>query len=178
MDNPEMKTIAQNAIKSVEKFFRELNREEQSYLPSLLKTPGRWMANYDNTALGIFFLNNSALERVIEYQNNGWNPFPGLLIGESQKPEGSPVAIFVSGSCNFFSSNRISNMFSFCVSPGASFTVLDHFQEINDSSGQEFKYLVDLAFVLGIHRGEKWSSVESRLSELLNNSLRVWQNII
>ncbi len=170
-----MKGIASNAINFAEELFSRLRIKEPTSLPPILKSPGTWMAVYDKTALGIFFLNKSSMQRVIEYQKKGWQPFPGFLIGEDQKPADSPVAIKVSGSCNLFSSNRTSNMFAFCVSPGASFTVVDHFQEIRDSSGQEFRYHVDLAFVLGIRQEEDWLSVQSRLSELLNHAIRVWQ---
>jgi len=177
MDFSEMRTLAQNAIDFVEKFFNELDPQEKSYLPAVLKSPGRWMAILDSIALGLFFLNESASERVTQYQNKDWNPFPGFFKGTDQETVEYPVAIMVSGTCNFFSSNRTSNIFAFCVKPGASFTVVDHFQEIRDASGQEFKYNVDLAFVLGIHRGEQWPSVELRLSDLLNHSLSVWRNV-
>ena len=164
-----MKTIPLNAIKFVTKFFADLDKNQREYLPPILKSPGRWTATYDNTTLGIFFLNKSAIKRVTEYQNNGWQAFPGFLINEKQKPPGAPVAIMIGGSCNYFSSNHTSNIFAFCVQPGASFTVIDHFHEIRDSSGKEFKYRVDLAYVLGIHEGEQWLSVETRLHELLNH---------
>lgn len=173
----EMKTIASNAIKFVEQFFSSLPSEERTCLPPVLRSPGRWMASYDKTALGIFFLSESSIKRVAEYQNKGWHPFPGFLVGEDQKPARSPVAIKAGGSCNLFSSNRTSNMFAFCVTPGASFTVVDHFQEIRDSSGQEFRYQVDLAFVLGIEREEDWSTAKYRLSELLQHTLAVWRRI-
>lgn len=172
-----MKIIASKAIKFVEDFFSCLGTGERAYLPPVLRSPGTWMVSYDKTALGIFFLDKSSLRRVTEYQNKGWHPFPGFLIGEDQRPPESPVAIKVSGSCNLFSSNSISNMFGFCVSREASFTVVDHFQEIRDASGQEFKYQVDLAFVLGIRPEEDWSSVEPRLSELINHTMTVWRKI-
>lgn len=172
-----MNGIASKAINFVKKFFSRLKNEERTSLPTVLKSPGTWMAVCDKAVLGIFFLNESSIQRVTDYQNKGWHPFPGFLISEDQNSANSPVGIAISGSCNFFSSNRTTNMFAFCVKPGASFTVVDHFQEIRDSSGQEFKYQVDLAFVLGIVPNEDWSSVQSRLSELLNHSLKVWFKI-
>ena len=121
---------------------------------------------------------NKELKRVTEYQNNGWPPFPGFLISDEKRPQRSPVAVAISGSCNFFSSNRTSNMFAFCVKPGASFTVIDHFQEIKDVSGQEFKYKVDLAFIIGIAHEESWESIQKRLLELFKHSLNVWRDIV
>lgn len=169
----EMKTIASNAIKFVENFFSRLGGEQKTFLPPVFESSGTWMANYQRSALGIFFLNRASLKRVVEYQNKGLHPFPGLLTSEG----GTPIAIKVTGSCNLFSSNRISNMFAFWVAPSSSFTVVNHFQEIKDPSDREFKYQVDLAFVLGIQGEEDWSSVESRLSELLNYTMDFWCKI-
>lgn len=172
-----MKSIASNAIELVYKFFAEIKNQAESTLPSVLKDPGRWIASYDNSILGLFYLDNKELKRVTEYQNNGWPPFPGFLISDEKRPSGSPVAVAISGSCNFFSSNRTSNMFSFCVKPGSSFTVVDHFQEIKDVSGQEFKYKVDLAFVIGIIPEESWENVKKKLLELFEHSINVWRNM-
>ncbi len=173
-----MKNIAANAITLVDKFFTKIKNQADIALPPVLKSPGRWIASYDNSTLGIFYLDNEALKRVTKYQNKGWPPFPGFLISDDKRPSGSPVAVAISGSCNFFSSNRTSNIIAFCVKPGASFTVVDHFQEIRDVSGQEFKYKVDLAFVIGISNEESWESVEKRLKELLEHSLNVWRNSV
>ena len=173
----EMKNIVANAVQFVTDFFICLDNAKRTSLAPVLKSPGTWMAIYDKTIIGIFFLNKSSMKRVVENLNKGWQGFPGFLIAEDQRQPNSPVAIKVDGSCNLFSSNRTSNMFAFCVSPGASFTVVDHFHEIKDSSGQEFRYHVDVAFVLGIKQGEDWPGVQSRLSELLNHTISVWQKI-
>jgi hypothetical protein len=173
-----MRTIAKNAVEFVEKFFRDIDPINKSSLPPILKNPGKWMAIWDSIALGIFFLNQNALKRVIEYQDKGWNPFPGFLRGTDQETVDFPVAIRVGGTCNFFSSNRTSNIFAFVVEPGASFTIVYHFHEIKDASGKEFKYNVDLAFILGIFQGEQWTSVELRLSELLKHTISVWHNAL
>jgi hypothetical protein len=178
MRSKEMDNIALNAIKLVDKFFSEIKAQADIALPPVLKNPGKWIASYDNSTLGVFYLDNKALQRVAEYKNKGWPPFPGFLISDDKRPSGSPVAVAISGSCNFFSSNRTSNMFAFSVKPGASFTVVDHFQEIRDVSGQEFKYAVDLAFVIGIIQEESWDDVEKRLHQLLEHSLKVWRNIV
>lgn len=173
-----MKNIATNAISLVDNFFAEIKHQDEITLPSVLKSPGRWIASYDNSTLGVFYLDNNELKRITEYQNNGWPPFPGFLISDKNRSSGSPVAVAISGSCNFFSSNRTSSMFAFCIKPGASFTVVDHFQEIKDVSGQEFKYKVDLAFIIGIAHEESWESIQKRFLELLEHSLNVWRNIV
>ena len=59
---------------------------------------------------------------------------------------------------------------------GSSFTVIDHFHELRDSSGQEFKYRIDLAFFLGILPNEQWENFETRLLELLQHTLNIWRS--
>jgi hypothetical protein len=173
-----MKNIANNGIALANSFFGDLKDKGEITLPSVLKRPGRWMASYDDSTLGIFYIDRNELKRVSEYHNNGWPPFPGFLISDKNRSSDTPVAVTISGTCNIFSSNRTSNMFAFCVKPGATFTVVDHFQEIKDVSGQEFKYKVDLAFIIGIAQEEPWESIKRRLVELLEHSLEVWRNIV
>lgn len=172
-----MKSIAASSIKFVAHFFAALAGTDRNCLPPVLRTPGHWVASYDDYTLAIYFLDKEALKRVTDFQNKGWPPFPGFLMSDTTRPSGSPVAVQISGSCNVFSSNRTTNMFSFSVKQGASFVVVDHFQEIKDSSGQEFKYKVDLAFVLGINNNESCEGLRVRLSDLLQHSLEVWRQV-
>jgi hypothetical protein len=177
MNSNVIQDIAKRAIQFVECFFGNLTEIERESVPPVLKSTGTWVASYDESMLGIFFLDEAEQQRVKQYQNRGWHPFPGLMVSEAQKPPEARVAMKVGGSCNFFASNHTSNLFAFEVSPGSSFTVVDHFHEIRDSLGQEFKYHVALAFVLGIHQGEQWPDVQRRLSELLNHSMSVWRRL-
>lgn len=177
MNREEMSNIAKKTLDYVSQFFSGLKEEEKHHLPAILKSPGRWIANYQGLALGIFFLNEAALKRVSAYQNKGYPAFPGFMFSEDQKPANVTVAVAMGGSCNFFSSNHTSNVIAFIVQAGSSFTVVDHFHEIKDSSGEEFKYQIDLAFVLGIHEGEQWDDLEPRITELLNHSISVWRKL-
>lgn len=172
-----MKQLASHAINLVSNFFSRCKGQVDVVLPPVLRKPGKWVAFYDDSTLGVFYLTNKEIKRVTKYQNNGWPPFPGFFISDKRRPKPSRVAIAISGECNLFSSNRTKNMFSFSVSPGASFTVVDHYQEIKDISGKEFKYKVDLAFVLGIIAGESLENVEKRILELLNHSMNAWRNM-
>ena len=177
MNGKAMQEIARHAIQFVERFFGNLTEVERDLVPSVLRASGTWMANYDESMLGMFFLNETEQQRATENQSEGWPAFPGFITSEGKKNTDAPVAFSVSGSCNFFSSNHTTNNFAFRVSPGSSFAVVDHFHEVRDSSGREFKYRVDLAFVLGIRQGEQWAGVECRLSELLNHSMSVWRSL-
>ncbi len=170
-----MQKMAGHAVQLVGRFFRDITVEEKELVQSVLKSDGIWMASTDESILGVFYLNESEQQRVKEYQVKGWPPFPGFMVVEGKKPTGAPVAMKMGGTCNFLSSNHTSNLIAFEVSPGASFTVTDHFHEIRDASGKEFKFHVALAFVLGVSEGEQWPDVERRLSELLNYSMGVWR---
>ena len=177
MTNDAKKEIALKAIDHVKGFFDSLGVEERKSLPPILKKSGTWMAQYDEGSIGIFFLTKSELERATKNQNKGFPAFPGFIVSEDRKPAGAPVAVAISGSCNFFSSNHTTNMYAFSVEAGASFTVVDHFQEIRESSGEEFRYRIDLAFVIGIQQMEGLQKVEKRLSELLNHTMEVWRKL-
>jgi len=170
MDRELGKNKANKAIQFVESFFKKLDDQEKDILPSIFKSKYDWMATFDDTTLGIFLLTIDARKRIKEYMRKDWHPFPGFFISADKKPGDAPVAIAISGSCNFFSSNHVVHMYAFSVKPGASFTVVDHFMEI----GPNVTYKVDLAFVLGIDQNEDWLSIESRLLELLKYSMRVW----
>ncbi len=167
--------IASKAIDYVKGFFDTFEVEEKESFPSILNKPGSWMAQYDDGMIGIFFLTKSELKRATQYQNRGYPAFPGFIVSKDKRPSDAPVAISISGSCNYFSSNHTTNMYSFVVEAGASFTVVDHFQEIKDTSGEEFKYHVDLAFVIGFQQNEGWEKVKKRLSKLLNYTIEVWR---
>lgn len=178
MDDNTRREIAKQAIQLVEEFFNSRGKDEKKNLPEILRNPGRWTANFTGFVLGIFFLSKRELQRVVSNQNKGVPPFPGFLISEDLKPLGEATAILMGGSLNYFASNRTVNLWAFTVKPGASFTVVDHFHEVKDlSTGQEFQFRVDLAFVLGLHQKEQWSDVKPRLSELLSYTMKAWKKI-
>jgi hypothetical protein len=173
----DIKKIASRATEYVKNFFVSLEEEQKKILPPILKKPGTWMAQYDEASIGFFFLTMDELKRATKNQNKGFPAFPGFIISDDKRPAGIQVWVSVPGTCHFYSSNHTKNMYVFSVKPGDSFTVVDHFQEIRDSSGEEFKYRVDLAFVIGIYPGEEWPLVEKRLSELLDHTMGVWRKL-
>lgn len=177
MASENIKEIANQSIQTVEHFFANLLENEKALLPSVLKKDGTWFGNSDDYSLGIFFLTTDEFQRIKSNIEKGLPAFPGFFVSDSTKPANVPIAIKASGSCNYFASNHTSNLIAFNISPEASFTVIDHFHEVKDSSGQEFKYQVDLAFFLGIMSGEQWDKFKPRLLELLDYSLKVWKSM-
>ena len=178
MTNDTRAELARQALQYVEIFINDLVQEGETYLPKILRSYGRWIANYTGSVLGIYFLSKAELKRVAKNQNKSLQPFPGFLISEDLKPTNDASAILISGTCNYFASNRTLNMWAFTVKPGASFAVVDHFHEVKDSSsGREFKFRVDLAFVLGFNQEEHWADLEPRLSELLSHTVDVWKKL-
>jgi hypothetical protein len=178
MANDDRTELAINTLRSVEKFFNSLDIDEKKYLPKYFQSQRKWMANYTGSALGIFFLSIEEIERVTDQQKNNLPPFPGFLISEDLRPDGAPVAFSISGSCGYYKSNHTVNNFAFSVKPGASFTVVDHLHKFEDSaSNQAFEFSVDLSFILGLHKGERWTDLEPRLSELLLYTLETWKKL-
>ncbi len=177
MSSKDIRGVAKGARQFIEDFFGSATETDRQLVPSVLRSAGKWMAMYDESMLGIFCLDESEQQRVMQYREEGWHLFPGFMVSEGKRPNNTQIAMSVLGSCNFFSSNHTSNLIAFEVGPSSSLTVVDHFHEIKDSSGREHKYRIALAFVLGISQGEQWPDVKRRLSELLNHSMEVWRKL-
>ncbi len=177
MPSENIKGLVNKSIEVVKHYFANLPDDAKAILPSVFKIGGIWFGNFDDYSIGIFYLTNDELQRINGNINNGLPAFPGFFISDQNKPENVPVAIKAGGSCNYFASNHTSNIIAFEICAGASFTVVDHFHELKDSSGQEFKYQVDLAFFLGTLPDEQWDNFEPRLLELLQHSLDLWRSV-
>lgn len=177
MPSDAVKKIASKSVEFVKSFFANLSSEEKELLPPVLKTTGTWIANYDDFSVGIFYLTGHEMQRAVSNMNQGIPVFPGFYVSDSNRPENAPVAIRMEGSCNYFASCHTTNIIAFSICRGSSFTVIDHFHEIKVSSGQEFKYRVDLAFFLGVLPSEEWQQFRERLSALLHHSLNTWRGI-
>ena len=177
MPSNNVKNIANKSVEFVKSFFANLPSKERSILPSIFKNAGSWVGNFDDFTIGIFYLTHEEMQRAVKNMNQGIHAFPGFYVSEPNRKEKMPVAIKMAGSCNYFASCHTENIIAFSVCQGSSFTVIDHFHEIKDSSGQEFKYRVDLVFFLGILPNEEWQHFEKRLSELLLHSLNTWRGM-
>lgn len=176
MPSDNVRNIANKSVEFVKSFFADLPSEEKSILPSIFKTVGSWVVNFDDFTIGIFYLIHEEMQRAVKNMNQRIPAFPGFYVSEPKRKK-IPVAIKMAGSCNYFASCHTENIVAFSVCQGSSFTVIDHFHEIKDSSGQEFKYRVDLVFFLGLLPNEEWQQFEKRLSELLLHSLNTWRGM-
>lgn len=177
MPTENSRTNTLKAIEEITHFFANLTDKEKTILPSVLKMNGSWFSIYDDYSLGIFYITEKENDRVNKYLEKGFPAFPGFIISENKKSTDIPIAIVEKGKCNYFSSNHTSNLIAFKIFPESSFTVVNHIHEINDASGQKFKYHVDLAFFLGTLPNEDWDKLKIRLLELLQYSLNVWKTI-
>jgi hypothetical protein len=177
MPSDNIRNIANKSVEFVKSFFANLSSEDKLILPPILQNAGSWLGNFDDFTIGIFFLTHEEMQRAVKNMDQRIPAFPGFYVSEPNRKEKTPVAIKMEGSCNYFASCHTSNIIAFSVCQGSSFTVLDHFHEIKDSSGQEFKYRIDLVFFLGILVNEEWQHFEKRLSELLLHSLNTWRGM-
>jgi hypothetical protein len=178
MPSENMKHLAYKSILEVEHFFDSYLEKENINLPLVFKEKGIWVAYYDDYSIGIFFLPKEEQQRIKNNVELGLPAFPSFFVSNQNKPENIPIGIEAVGTCNYFASNHSSNLIAFVIYPGASFTVVDHFHEIKDKSGNEFKYRVDLAFLLGTLPDEQWDKFKLRLLELLHSSMDVWNSIL
>lgn len=167
--------IQKKAIELIESFFVSLSPEDRAVLPSILRRgEGKWAVLQDQSILAIFYLDEVEQKRISEFQKKGWNPFPAFF---APKDKEGPVAFDMGGTDGFFSSNRISNMYSFKIRPGTSFTVSEHFQDVVAPSGEKIQYKIDLAFLLSLSKNEQWNNIEKRLKDLLESSMRTWREV-
>ena len=172
-----VENIAKKSIEFVEGFVASLSTEDESILPPIFSKKSSWICLYDKFTIGIFKVLNDDIDKIKSNVDNKIQAFPGFYLSESNGEETTKVAIKQEGSCNYFSSNHTSNNIAYSIGPGSSCTVVNHFHEIKDLSGQEYKYQVDLAFLFGFLPNENWQHFKKRLSELLNHSLEVWRSL-
>jgi hypothetical protein len=177
MSDERVQEIAEKAIRYIKSFFQNLSITDKNLLPPVLNLNGVWFAIYTRNMLGFFYLTEGEQRRVQEYHQKGWPPFPGFLIDDEQKEQRVIAAIKVEGVCNSFISNRTKDLIAFQVGPKSSFIIENHYHEIKDSSGLEFRYKIDFALILGLQKLEKWSSLKPRLSNLLNHSLALQRGL-
>ena len=179
MDKESIQALTQKAVETVQKFFADHLEDHQAFFPEALQSTGIWMAMCLEQVLAVFFLNDKEQQRINACKQKGLHPFPEFLMGQGASQGGRRAAFYVTGPFGFYASRQTSNMFAFALSPGASCTVEDHVHKVVDSSGNKvaYTYEVHVAFMLGLHEGERWPDVEPRLSELLSHTLEVWRSV-
>lgn len=170
--------IKQKALECVKRFFEYLGDQNKTKLPAVITSDGNWICGYDGLVLAVFRVDTEEEQRVDEYIRKGWHPFPGFITSEDQRSaERLPAAFSAGGKCGFYLSNQSAGSFAFSVSPGSSFTVVDHRHEVPGPSGEPVSYTVALAFILGVQPDETWEEMEARLTELLEHTLNVWKTL-
>ena len=177
MPSIQSKEIANKSIEFVKDFFSKLSDTEKATFPPVLKENRIWFANYDDLLIGIFYITEEQQREIKNNLNHGLPAFPGLFISNNSNIRNLPVVIKAKGSCNYFESNITTNIIAFDIFPEASLTIQDHLHIIKETSSQEIKYKVDLAFLLGKEKNEKWKKFEIRLLELLQFNLYVWKKM-
>lgn len=167
--------VTQKAVEMVQLFFAKHMNEDGISFPEVLQTSGVWMAILSDEVLGIYFLNESDQERINACRQQGRHPFPGFMVGESQRPKDYRAAFVVKDPFRFYSKKRSNNTFAFSLTLGASCVVLDHMHEVMGGPENKEAYPVALAFLLGHGEKEQWRDLKPRLSALLDYSLDLWK---
>ncbi len=175
MEKETIQEITQKAVEAVQVFFTEHMNDEKVIFPEVLQSTGIWIAICADGVLAIFFLNEKAQQRINLCKQKGVHPFPGFMIGESERPSKQRATYSVSSPFRFYSSKQSSDTFAFALSGGASCIVMDHIHEVVSKEGNRGSYTVDLAFMLGCGKEALITDLESRLSSLLDYCLDLWR---
>jgi hypothetical protein len=165
-------TLLKMALKRTEEFFH------QSIAPELLSTlpplrqAGEWRSWGPPGIVGVFYQTPEDKRRAKQFERQRGEPYPGLLTTDPK----ARVAMNISGSLEFFASNRIEGR-AFRVHPTASFTLWQHAQVFRERLGKHIVYRVPLAFILGVRADEPELEVEERLQQLIDRTIKVWQDL-
>lgn len=141
-------------------------------VPPELQDGEVWMALNGEWYWALFYLTESSLQRVREYQVKKWHPFPGLF----SPTESASALIAMDGKDGFFESNVTKNGYAFRVGRNASFILHNHRHSITDPAGNKADYLVDLAFVVGVGAAAKFKTTEKAFTHLFKYLTKVWRS--
>jgi len=169
MDNHSI--LLQMALQHTKKRFQVLSSElPSSFHPA--HHPKRWRSWGPIGTIGVFYQTKDGKRLSEQFERSGLEPFPGLLTTNAKVP----AAIEVSGTLNFFASNRIEGR-GFRVQPTASFALWHHAQVFRLKPGKHFVYSIPLALILGVMPAETASRIQDRLDELINHTLQVLRDL-
>jgi hypothetical protein len=131
-----------------------------------------WLTSNGEWFWVIFFLTAESFRRFHEYQDKGWNPFPGLFSPD----ESGSAAIAVHGEYGFYDSNMTQNGYAFLAGRDGSFIIHNHRHSTTDAKGNTADYLVDLAFVVGIDILARYENSEEAFIHLFEHFEKVWSS--
>ena len=167
--NNEFRAFPQRLVKCASMYFREKPSGE---LPPILKPyEGAWMVSNAESYVSLFYLSDLSLQRIKDYKNRGWHPFPGLFTPNND----SPAAFALNGSMTFLDSNITSGGYAFRIGRSASCIIHNHHHTAIDADGTKADCTVDLAFVVGVQEGFEPESVIDVFRSLFDHLVEVWK---
>mgnify|MGYP001105476357 CR=1 FL=1 len=176
MDKEFVQGITEESVQTVQRFFEAHMGEDNVAFPEILGSSGVWMGICVEEVVGIFFLDAEAQQRVRLYKERGVHPFPGFMIGESERPPGQRAAHYVTMPFRFYEGKQSSGAFAFSVVQDGSCIVMNHTHELFGATGRKARYTVDLAFLVGFSEEESSKDLQARLAALLDHCLDTWRS--
>jgi len=86
MQKKKIPKMVREAINLVTTFFEKLPEQDKNVLPQVLKSDGSWVAAYDHSVIGLFFIDKTKMKAVLSNQHQNLPLFPGLLVSSDRKP--------------------------------------------------------------------------------------------
>jgi hypothetical protein len=176
MEQEFIQSITEESVQTVQRFFDAHMGENDVAFPETLGSSGVWMGICAEEVVGVFFLDEGGQQRVSRYKERGVHPFPGFMIGESERPPGQRAAHYVTTPFRSYQGKRSSGAFAFSVDQDGSCLVMNHTHELPGATGLKARYAVDLAFIIGFAEEESSEDLQGRLSALLDHCLGVWRS--
>jgi hypothetical protein len=143
-----------------------------STFPTVLHTkPLHWLSFGDDKLFGLLFLNPGDIDRVKNFQSNGWDPFPGLFSTDAAAP-----ALFrlERSRMGWIDSCEVKNSVAFSIGPDSTFVVVNHTQELDTPTCGTVSYKLPLGYFISFGTEITTESAYETLDELVAYSVKTW----
>ncbi len=157
----------------VEKRLIYVDGSIRDIFPDVLKTsPLYWMSFGNDNLLSLIFVFEADMERIRSFQDNNFEPFPGLFTTDTAGPsafrlEGSQLSVI--------EQVTVRNGYAFSIGNDSSFTVLDHTQIMETKDVGSLTYRIPLAYFVSFGQEITPDNAYEALDELIAFSVKMWR---
>lgn len=140
--------------------------------PDVIKGEVHWIAFANEKLILLVFLDAVQMRRVVDYDQRGFEPFPGLITTE---PSLSAMMRMEKSKNNFVTGSSVSGMYSFSIGQDSTFIIQDHTQKLKTKEMGEVEYKVPLAYIISFGEDIEEDNAYQSLDELIAYSIKVWR---
>jgi hypothetical protein len=163
-----MSTNEANLIAKARAFFAAYPADQ---LPPVLGESGDWQVYNGRGFSALFFMSESAMERIREYRAENRDPFPMFFAPDKT----DPASIVAAGKNSFYDSNVTDGGYAMYILSGATCIVHNHHHTAKDELGNALDYVVELAFVVGDQVANAGGSADDAFVTLFNRLVTLWK---